>query len=121
MSQTIFEIFQLFLDLIEDSLAVGRSDECDIVIHKSKFPQNQLFFISKKHFILKRDPLDKNITYLTDLSKNGTFVNSHQVGRNKTIILQNNDFIAIGEKLIGISTVEFLFEENIRLNISLVI
>lgn len=90
-----------FLDLIEPSLTIGRSDECDIVIHKSKFPSNQIFFISKKHFIIRRDPDDVYITYITDLSKNGTFVNDHQIGRNNTVILQNNDFIAIGEKLVG--------------------
>lgn len=82
-------------------MTVGRSDECDIVIHKSKFPPTQLFFISKKHFVISRDSKDGNITYLTDLSKNGTYVNNHQIGRNKTVILQNNDFIAIGEKIVG--------------------
>lgn len=82
-------------------MAVGRSDECDIVIHKAKFPHNQLFFISKKHFVICRDPNDSNVIYLTDLSKNGTFINNHQIGKNKTVILQNNDFIAIGEKIVG--------------------
>lgn len=91
----------VFLDLIEPSLAIGRSDECDIVIHKSKFPANQIFFISKKHFVIRKDSEDKHITYITDLSKNGTYVNNCLIGRNKTIILQNNDLLAIGEKLVG--------------------
>lgn len=90
-----------FLDLIESSLAFGRSDECDIVIHKSNFPSDQIFFVSKKHFMISRDPRDQCITYITDLSKNGTYVNNFLIGRNKTIILQNNDFIAVGEKLVG--------------------
>lgn len=51
--------------------------------------------------MISRDSSDNNITYITDLSKNGTFINNEQIGRNKTVILQNNDFIAIGEKLVG--------------------
>lgn len=89
------------LDLIEPSLVLGRSDECDIVIHKSKFSPDQIFFISKKHFVIRRDSDDKHITYITDLSKNGTYVNNQLIGKNKTIILQNNDLLAIGEKLVG--------------------
>lgn len=82
-------------------MAIGRSEECDVVFHKSKFPSNQIFFVSKKHFVINRDPSDNCITYITDLSKNGTYVNNYHIGRNKTVILQNNDFIAIGEKLAG--------------------
>lgn len=99
--KSIWLYFGTYLDLIAPSLAIGRSDECDIVIHKSKFPPNQIFFISKKHFVITRDSEDKYITYITDLSKNGTYVNNYLIGKNNTIILQNNDLLAIGEKLVG--------------------
>ncbi|CAH2003894.1 unnamed protein product [Acanthoscelides obtectus] len=87
------------IDLVHSTLTLGRSDECDVVIYKSKFLPNQLLFISKKHFIIERDPEDAAITYIIDLSKNGTYLNNILIGRNKRVILQSNDCIAIGERL----------------------
>ncbi|KAJ8959051.1 hypothetical protein NQ318_022306 [Aromia moschata] len=87
------------VDLVEPTLKLGRSDECDIVIYKSKFLPNQLFFVSKEHFLISRDPDDPYISYITDLSKNGTYLNGTLIGKNLRVVLQNNDSIAIGEKL----------------------
>lgn len=89
------------LDLIEPQLKLGRSEECDIVIYKSKFLPEQLFFISKEQFLIAKDSEDVYITYITDLSKNGTYVNGKLIGRGKTIVLQNDDVIAIGNMLQG--------------------
>nr|XP_023018344.1 ovarian-specific serine/threonine-protein kinase Lok-like [Leptinotarsa decemlineata] len=86
-------------DLVAPELILGRSEECDIVIHKSKFLEKELVFVSKEHFIIQRDFEDEFIVYLHDLSKNGTYVNDALVGRHKRIIIQNNDSIAIGNKL----------------------
>ncbi|KAJ8923295.1 hypothetical protein NQ315_001853 [Exocentrus adspersus] len=85
--------------LIQPSLKLGRSEECDIVIHRSKFIPDQLPFISKEQFLISKDPEDAFITYITDLSKNGTFVNDRLIGQNNKIVLQNNDIIAIGKRL----------------------
>ncbi|XP_074036161.1 ovarian-specific serine/threonine-protein kinase Lok isoform X3 [Leptinotarsa decemlineata] len=87
------------VDLVAPELILGRSEECDIVIHKSKFLEKELVFVSKEHFIIQRDFEDEFIVYLHDLSKNGTYVNDALVGRHKRIIIQNNDSIAIGNKL----------------------
>nr|CAI5856579.1 unnamed protein product [Callosobruchus analis] len=87
------------IDLVHPTLTLGRSDQCDIVIYKSKFLPSQLLFISKKHFVIEQDPDDPLVTYITDLSKNGTYLNDCLIGRNKRVILQSNDCIAIGEKL----------------------
>ncbi|KAJ8983957.1 hypothetical protein NQ317_008659 [Molorchus minor] len=87
------------IDLVEPSLKLGRSDECDIIIHKSKFPQSQLFYISKEHFQIIKDPNDEYITYIIDLSKNGTYLNGTLIGRRHKVVLQNNDSITIGDKL----------------------
>ncbi|XP_018561131.1 serine/threonine-protein kinase Chk2-like isoform X2 [Anoplophora glabripennis] len=87
------------VDLIEPSLTLGRSEQCDIIIYKSKFPPEHLLLISKEHFRIARDPEDVYITYITDLSKNGTYVNGRVIGRNKTIVLQNNDVVAVGNML----------------------
>lgn len=90
-----------FLDLIDSSLKLGRSEECDIVIYKSRFLEEHLLHISKEHFQITKDPEDVYITYITDLSKNGTYVNGRVIGRNNTVVLQNNDVIAIGNMLRG--------------------
>ncbi|KAJ8949327.1 hypothetical protein NQ314_008247 [Rhamnusium bicolor] len=102
------------VDLIHPSLRLGRCDKCDIVIHKSKFLPDQINYISKDHFLITKDPDDMHITYITDLSKNGTFVNGDLIGRDRTIILQNNDSIAIGEKLqvYVFKSMTYLVDEN---------
>ncbi|KAG5896977.1 hypothetical protein JTB14_018492 [Gonioctena quinquepunctata] len=87
------------VDLVAPDLVLGRSEECDIVIHKAKFLEEQLIYVSKEHFIIQRDFEDEYIVYIHDLSKNGTYVNNVLIGRHKKMILQNNDSIAVGNNL----------------------
>lgn len=92
----------IFSDLVNDEISLGRSIECDIVIYKSILPGPvDLLSISKKHFVISKDPQDEYIIYITDCSKNGTYVNHKLIGKGKKIVLQNNDIISLGETLQG--------------------
>lgn len=84
------------VDLTKESFSLGRLEECDVTIVKSKFPRNRALNISKQHFIITKE--DSCLASLTDMSKNGTFVNGKLVGKNNKCILQNDDEIAIGYK-----------------------
>ena len=48
--------------------------------------------ISKVHFAIRRSP---DGTVLEDKSSNGTFVNSHKVGKGKNRILEHNATISL--------------------------
>ncbi|XP_019880788.1 ovarian-specific serine/threonine-protein kinase Lok [Aethina tumida] len=84
------------VDLITDSISLGRDAECDIVLYRETFPQNLLQSVSKLHFAISKD--GDGPVYITDFSKNGTFVNQTKVGKNRKFILQNNDNISVGNK-----------------------
>lgn len=50
--------------------------------------------VSKKHFVITKD--DNGIVYITDLSKNGTFINGKLIGKNNRNILKSDDEISVG-------------------------
>lgn len=83
--------------MIDRQFFLGRSKECDVSLTSDNFNPNLLKTISKSHFLLTHDEKDETV-YITDLSKNGTFINENQVGRGKKMILQNDDEIAVGSK-----------------------
>lgn len=64
------------------------------MITRSRFPRNKVQNVSKKHFVITKQP--NGIVYITDLSKNGTFVNGKLIGKNNRNILKSDDEIAIG-------------------------
>lgn len=88
------------IDLVSNSIMLGRSEHCDIVIHKHKFVSNQCLNVSKRHFVIFKD-IDAP-TFITDLSKNGTFVNGILIGKGKKFVLQHNDVISIANKNLNV-------------------
>lgn len=74
---------------------LGRDKGCDVVITKNNFARS-VDVISKNHFRIHCDPNDNTVVFITDLSKNGTFVNSVPIGKNKTVVLKHKDLISIG-------------------------
>lgn len=79
---------------MEHSYTFGRAISNDVVITKDWLPGNKYVNVSKVHFRIVKEVGMPPV--LVDLSKNGTFVNSHLVGRNNKRILQNGDRIAVG-------------------------
>ncbi|KAJ8949326.1 hypothetical protein NQ314_008246 [Rhamnusium bicolor] len=80
----------------KSSFKIGRGANCDVIIDKNKIPQNGYTNISKEHCLITKEPPDTNI-YLKDLSKNGTYLNSTNIRKDK-VILKDNDKIAMGQK-----------------------
>ncbi|XP_018561125.1 ovarian-specific serine/threonine-protein kinase Lok-like isoform X2 [Anoplophora glabripennis] len=79
--------------LDKDCIRIGRAEGCDIIIDRNKTLLNDTG-ISKEHCVLTRDATSGN-TYITDLSKNGTFLNGVKIGKDKRSILKDNDQIAV--------------------------
>ncbi|RZC40513.1 serine/threonine-protein kinase Chk2, partial [Asbolus verrucosus] len=95
----------LSVDLFESSYTCGRAAYCNIVIEKSQFPC--FLNVSKEHFAITKE---EDMVYITDLSKNGTFVNSRRVGRHNRNVIQTNDIIALGQP----NTRAFIFNCNLN-------
>lgn len=51
--------------------------------------------VSKEHFILTKDS-KSNVMYLTDISKNGTWINKKKIGKNQKVALMDGNKIAAG-------------------------
>ncbi|CAH0563333.1 unnamed protein product [Brassicogethes aeneus] len=100
------------VDLVSDAVSLGRAEYCDIVIVKNRFPDHIVFHISKEHFVISKQA--GGPVFITDLSKNGTFINRQKVGRNNKYVLQNNDIISVGIKDMLIYTYKQMdnFEEK---------
>lgn len=72
---------------------VGRAKHCDLVLevtHLDNFINN----VSKEHFNLSKD--SNNVLYLSDLSKNGTYINGKKVGKGLKVPLNDGGNIAVG-------------------------
>ncbi|XP_069940898.1 myosin light chain kinase A isoform X3 [Cherax quadricarinatus] len=83
-------------NLINNSYTFGRGD-ADYRFSKDHFDSTFLSAISKVHFKVSRECKSNSevVVVLEDLSCNGTFVNKHQVGKGKKIVLQSNDEISL--------------------------
>nr|XP_023027860.1 ovarian-specific serine/threonine-protein kinase Lok-like [Leptinotarsa decemlineata] len=82
-------------DLHNNEFKVGRSQRCDVVIERMNINQNIKNIFSKEHFVIYKDP-DNALAFIRDLSKSGTYLNGHLIGKNNTNVLQNDDVIAVG-------------------------
>lgn len=88
--------------LLKDEYTFGRLLECDISV-KGKVSARKESVISKVHFTIFRQQsvltngLATEVVYLRDLSQNGTFVNEKLVGKGNTVVLVNNDSIAVSK------------------------
>lgn len=84
------------LDLCNEEFKAGRNEANDLCIGKDHLPDKILSRISKVHFTLKKDIVDlMSPTYITDESRNGTFLNGNLIGIGKKMILKNDDIIAL--------------------------
>ena len=91
------------IELIEDKYTFGRDISCSVC-----FEENPTIAIpnygalSKTHFeVYRYFPDGQNtayLTYLTDRSSNGTFVDGNKVGKNKSQILKNHSVISLSMK-----------------------
>lgn len=85
------------VDLTQDTITLGRAEQCTIVINKNNFPESTIMNFSKIHFIIIRD-VYTDLIYLKDESKNGTFINGSLVGKGNRYILQHDDILSVGFK-----------------------
>lgn len=81
------------LDLV-GTFTFGRSEQCTMVITTESCPGNSVLNISKVHFRIENND-DDDLVYITDLSKNGTFLNHQKLGTGNRRILQNDDVISL--------------------------
>ena len=79
------------MELREDYCTFGRSSSNTFPILLDQAGE-RLNAISKVHFAIRRSP---DGTVLEDKSSNGTFVNSHKVGKGKNRILEHNATISL--------------------------
>jgi pSer/pThr/pTyr-binding forkhead associated (FHA) protein len=92
----------LFIELTKDEYTFGRLQSCDISV-KGKMPARREQVISKTHFRIYREKsvttngLEDDVIYLKDESQNGTFINNILIGKGNSIILVNNDLIAVAK------------------------
>eukprot|EP00126_Sphaerothecum_destruens_P012613 Sdes_comp21613_c0_seq1m20208 len=112
------------LNLINQSYLLGRHPTCDHCINDPA--------ISNRHFELyqvrshSQNPLDADPpggerakensmgmpTFLRDLSSNGTFLNGQKIGRGKSVIIKNNDEIALARRRKAYVFQDFSEREN---------
>lgn len=76
-------------------MKVGRSAACDVTIDQTQIKNSLKQIFSKEHFSISKDS-DYSVTYITDHSKSGTYLNGSLIGRRNSNILQNDDIISIG-------------------------
>lgn len=82
-------------DLTRPLLKVGRSSTCDIVIDQTNLKNKLKQIFSKEHFSIYKDS-DNLVTYITDHSKSGTYLNGSLIGKRNSNILQHDDIISVG-------------------------
>lgn len=82
-------------DLTKNILKVGRSSSCDVIIDQTNIRQDLKQIFSKEHFSIYKDS-ENLVTYITDHSKTGTYLNGTLIGKRNSNILQHDDIISIG-------------------------
>lgn len=87
-------------DLVLPVYRVGRANNCEITITEQEVGK-LISNISKVQFKIWKESVSAgtHVTYLEDLSTNGTFVNKQEVGKNKKVIISNEDVISLAEQL----------------------
>lgn len=97
------------------AIKIGRNEKlCEVIIKN--------ITVSQVHFIvwtLKFNSESSAITFIRDVSKNGTFINKKKISKQSTVPLNNKDLIEIRNcvKFIYIQiSKNFLFEQTFRIN-----
>lgn len=87
------------VDLEEGQLEYkfGRDSECDVPYTSGDIAKNVRFLqISKRHFRIYKEEKDiHSLSFIEDLSSNGTFINGQKVGKGNKRLLKNNDEISL--------------------------
>ncbi|KAL7677410.1 hypothetical protein ACOME3_003647 [Neoechinorhynchus agilis] len=96
------------VDLSRDKISFGRSLECDLSFsrhniaivaqqpgHRGTIASTTYKAISNFHFVIERDPSDLSLSYITDTSMNGTYVNGERILKNVRVLLSSGDEIGI--------------------------
>ena len=92
------------VELIEDKYTFGRDESCSVPFRENseRIPIPNFGALSKIHFEIYRyypeGSRTEFLTYLTDKSSNGTFVDGVKVGKNKSQILKNHSVISLSIK-----------------------
>lgn len=95
-----FYIFYYFSELTKDLYKVGRTNECDIEFNSNSINDNYLRVVSKVHFCIIRQVIDKKnnvVIFIEDNSSNGTFLNKKLIGKGKRCVLDHDDVISVSK------------------------
>ncbi|XP_035778101.1 ovarian-specific serine/threonine-protein kinase Lok-like isoform X1 [Anopheles albimanus] len=83
-------------DLYDGVFSVGRDSNCELSLDTDHMPENKLSRVSKVHFIIQKQEDDYDApVYITDKSRNGTYVNGKIIGTNRQRLLKDGDIISI--------------------------
>lgn len=86
------------LDISQSEFSVGRDDrKCVLVLNETHLDRHKhLHRVSKVHFTIHKDLDDlSSPTFISDGSRNGTFVNGRLIGTRNRMILKHMDEISI--------------------------
>ncbi|XP_068633147.1 ovarian-specific serine/threonine-protein kinase Lok-like [Battus philenor] len=90
------EEYPSYYDLVQPEFSLGRALNCSFVMKKDIIKEIIVKSVSKHHFVIKRNLLEPlSPAILTDLSFNGTFINSKLVGKGLSRVLDDNDKISV--------------------------
>ncbi|XP_066151765.1 ovarian-specific serine/threonine-protein kinase Lok-like isoform X2 [Euwallacea fornicatus] len=82
------------VDLIQ-KFSFGRGESCSVLVNNKNCPYDKVINgISKIHFEIQKSDEDQ-LVFITDCSKNGTYVNGKKLGYHNKKILKNKDHIAV--------------------------
>ncbi|XP_058058238.1 ovarian-specific serine/threonine-protein kinase Lok isoform X2 [Anopheles bellator] len=83
-------------DLHDGEFKVGRDAErCHLILKEEHMPASKLSRVSNVHFIITKGPDISSPVYITDNSRNGTFINNARIGKHRQQILKHDDVISI--------------------------
>ncbi|PAV59746.1 hypothetical protein WR25_20917 [Diploscapter pachys] len=96
------------IELVKLEWTCGRDPTLDLDYTFKRLDSNDHLYriLSRKQFQIVHN-FDTGVTYITDLSRNGTLVNKQRIGKDRTIVLSNRDSISIGYAKYDI----FIFEQ----------
>ncbi|KAG5899045.1 hypothetical protein JTB14_000069 [Gonioctena quinquepunctata] len=100
-------------DILKNEFKLGRSQRCDVVVERLEINQNIKNIFSKEHFVIYKDP-DNPVAFIKDLSKTGTHLNNQLIGKNNTVILQNDDMISIGISKLQVYVYKCMYSQDMN-------
>ncbi|KAF5277146.1 hypothetical protein FQR65_LT03852 [Abscondita terminalis] len=80
--------------LDKPEFTLGRAVDCDVVLNQNNLSRNYVTTVSFVHFKITHLANESRV-FITDLSKNGTYINSRLIGRGNENVVQDGDLISI--------------------------